>query len=50
MLNPYHTKGWSENQMIYNSKIQELIKEKFEDKPINNQAIINKHLKKHCKK
>lgn len=46
--NPYHPKGWSENLMIYNNKIQELIDEKFEDKPVNNQAIMNKHLKRHC--
>ena len=49
MHNPYHSKGWSENQSAYNAKIQELIKEKFDDKPVNQQALLNKHLKNHCK-
>ena len=46
---PYHSRGMSENQRIFNNKIDELIKEKFENKPINHQAMKNKHLKK-CKK
>lgn len=48
--NLYHSKGWSDNQSIYNTKIQELIKKKFEDKPINHTAIMNKYLKNNCKK
>lgn len=48
MHNPYYPKGISENQLIYKTKIQELIKENFEDKPINKQAIMNKHLKNQC--
>ncbi len=50
LSSPYHSKGWSENQTIINSKIHELIKAKFEDLPVNYQAIMNKQLKSHCKK
>lgn len=46
--NPYHTRGWSENQRAYNKKIQELLKEKYDKNPLNQQAIKIKYLKSHC--
>jgi len=45
---PYHTRGLSENQKILNKKIQEILKEKFENRPINQQAVINKYLNRKC--
>ncbi len=45
---PYQSRGTSENQRMFNNKIEELIKEKFENRPINQEAMKNKYLKK-CK-
>lgn len=48
LIEKYHTKGWSINQKIYNNKIEEIVKKKFET-PENIEAIKNKYLKSHCK-
>lgn len=45
---PYRPRGTSENQRMFNNKLEELLKEKFENRPINQQAMKNKYLKK-CK-
>lgn len=45
---PYHSRGISENQKILNNKMEELIKEKFQNKSINHEAMKNKYLRK-CK-
>jgi len=46
---PYTRRGVSENQKLFQSRLNQIMKENYEDKPINKQAMINKYLKRKCK-
>jgi hypothetical protein len=45
---PFHSRGISENQREFNNKIEVIIKQKYQNRPINQEAMKNKYLKK-CK-
>lgn len=48
-FNKYNPKGLSDKQNGYREKIDNLIKERFDLSPVNNEAVKNKFLKLNCK-